>query len=67
MFEGMYAREAAEHFCPWNSNAPRESAVATSAGFAEACATTKSFPPVSPTIRGYERYVSKLFAMSFHN
>jgi len=28
----MYALEAAEHFCPWYSNAPLESAVATCAG-----------------------------------
>ena len=26
----MYAREAAEHFCPWYSNEPRTSATATS-------------------------------------
>ena len=27
--EGMYTLEAAEHFCPWNSNPPRVMAVAT--------------------------------------
>ncbi len=26
--KGMYAREQAEHFCPWYSNAPRIKAVA---------------------------------------
>ncbi len=39
-------------FCPWNSKAPRKSAVATTPGSALLCAITKSFPPVSPTIRG---------------
>ena len=47
-----YAREAAEHFWPWNSKAPRSSAVRSTSGSAEACATTKSLPPVSPTMRG---------------
>ena len=47
-----YAREAAEHFWPWNSNAPRISAVRTTAGSAVGWARTKSLPPVSPTIRG---------------
>src|SRR5262249_712421 len=56
-FEGMYAREAAEHFCPWYSNAPRESAVITAAASADLCTMTKSFPPVSPTIRGYDLYL----------
>ena len=27
----------------------------------------KSLPPVSPTIRGYERRFSRLFATSFHS
>ena len=31
----MYARDAAEHFWPWYSNAPRTSAVATACGSAE--------------------------------
>ena len=52
---GMYAREAAEHFWPWYSNEPRTSATATACGSADACMTTKSLPPVSPTRRGYER------------
>ena len=33
--EGIYALEAAEHFCPWNSNAPLSKAVATTSGSAE--------------------------------
>ncbi len=49
---GTYAREAAEHFCPWYSNAPRTSPVTSAAGSALGCATTKSLPPVSPTSRG---------------
>jgi hypothetical protein len=49
---GTYAREAAEHFCPWNSNAPRTRAVFSTSTSADACATTKSLPPVSPTMRG---------------
>src|SRR5690554_4211878 len=49
---GIYAREAAEHFCPWYSKAPRDKAVATSFASAEGCAHTKSLPPVSPTILG---------------
>ncbi len=47
-----YAREAAEHFWPWNSKAPRISAVRTTSGSAVGWASTKSLPPVSPTIRG---------------
>ena len=47
-----YAREAAEHFWPWNSNAPRSSATRSTSGSALGWATTKSLPPVSPTIRG---------------
>ena len=53
---GTYAREAAEHFWPWYSKAPRISAVCSASTSAEACATTKSLPPVSPTMRGYDRY-----------
>src|SRR5690606_2472813 len=52
---GMYTREAAEHFCPWYSNAPRTMAVADAFTSAEGCTKMKSFPPVSPTMRGYER------------
>ncbi len=47
-----YAREAAEHFWPWYSNAPRIIATRTTSGSAEGWATMKSLPPVSPTIRG---------------
>ena len=47
-----YAREAAEHFWPWNSKAPRISATRSTSGSALGWATTKSLPPVSPTIRG---------------
>ena len=47
-----YAREAAEHFWPWNSKAPRISAVRSTSGSADGWATTKSLPPVSPTMRG---------------
>ncbi|HVW04027.1 MAG TPA: aldehyde dehydrogenase family protein [Vicinamibacterales bacterium] len=49
---GTNAREAAEHFWPWYSNAPLTSAVTRAAGSADGCATTKSLPPVSPTSRG---------------
>ena len=49
---GTYARDAAEHFCPWYSKAPRIIAVRSTSGSAEGCATMKSLPPVSPTIRG---------------
>ena len=49
---GMKAREAAEHFWPWYSNAPRVSAVTSAGTSAEGWASTKSLPPVSPTIRG---------------
>ena len=51
-FAGAYTREAAEHFCPWYSNAPRRIAAATASTSADGCATTKSLPPVSPTSRG---------------
>ncbi len=47
-----YALDAAEHFWPWNSNAPRIIAVRTTAGSADGWATMKSLPPVSPTMRG---------------
>ncbi len=48
-------RLAAEHFCPWYSKLPRTTATARAAGSAEAWATMKSLPPVSPTMRGYDR------------
>ena len=48
----MKRRDAAEHFCPWYSKEPRMIAVATSLASADGCATMKSLPPVSPTIRG---------------
>src|SRR5215212_8117404 len=41
---GTYMRLAAEHFCPWNSNAPRTAATATSCGSADGCTTMKSLP-----------------------
>ena len=47
-----YARDAAEHFWPWNSMEPRVRAVLRIAGSALGWATTKSLPPVSPTRRG---------------
>ena len=47
-----YARDAAEHFWPWYSNAPRSIATRATSGSAEGCTTTKSLPPVSPTMRG---------------
>lgn len=50
---GKYTLDAALHFCPWNSKAPRTIAVATCAGLAVLCAKIKSLPPVSPTILGY--------------
>src|SRR5687768_8816583 len=65
--DGMYALLAAEHFCPWYSNAPRANATATASASADECAITKSFPPVSPTILGYDRYRGRLFAMVCHN
>jgi hypothetical protein len=49
---GTYARETAEHFWPWNSNAPRTRAATRLLGSADVWATTKSLPPVSPTMRG---------------
>ena len=49
---GMYAREAALHFCPWYSYAPRTIATASASTSALRWATMKSLPPVSPTIRG---------------
>ena len=49
---GMKAREAAEHFWPWYSKAPRVSAVARAPTSAEGWARTKFLPPVSPTILG---------------
>ena len=49
---GTYAREAAEHFWPWYSKAPRTIETASACGSAEAWATMKSLPPVSPTRRG---------------
>lgn len=47
---GKYTLDAALHFWPWYSNAPRLIAVATCLACAEGWATIKSFPPVSPTI-----------------
>ena len=49
---GTYAREAAEHFWPWYSNAPRTRATASAERSALGWAKTKSLPPVSPTTRG---------------
>ena len=49
---GTNARDAAEHFWPWYSNAPRMSAVRRTSTSAEGWASTKSLPPVSPTSRG---------------
>src|SRR5947209_7161451 len=57
---GTYARDAAEHFCPWYSKAPRSSPTRNESREADSCATTKSLPPVSPTSRGYVRYWSRL-------
>jgi len=51
---GMYTLLAAEHFCPWYSNPPRAIATESATGSADAWATMKSFPPVSPTMRGYD-------------
>src|SRR5450759_244268 len=53
---GTYTRLAAEHFCPWYSKAPRTMATASALASAEGWAIMKSLPPVSPTMRGYERY-----------
>src|SRR4051812_46202295 len=49
---GTYAREAAEHFWPWYSNAPGISAVDSRGGAGGGGASTKSLPPVSPTSLG---------------
>src|SRR2546423_1524115 len=49
---GTYARDAAEHFWPWYSKAPLTMAVDSTSRSAEGCASTKSLPPVSPTMRG---------------
>ena len=46
------ARDAAEHFWPWNSKAPRVRAVRRMSTSAEGWAMTKSLPPVSPINRG---------------
>ena len=51
---GTYTRLAAEHFCPWYSKPPRAIATASACGSADGCATMKSLPPVSPTMRGYD-------------
>ena len=51
-FDGAKIRDAAEHFCPWYSKLPRTIAVATASASADGCATMKSLPPVSPTMRG---------------
>ena len=52
MLAGAYTRDAAEHFWPWYSKEPRRMAVATASASAVGCATMKSLPPVSPTMRG---------------
>ena len=49
---GAKTRDDAEHFWPWYSNEPRTIAVASASTSAEGCATMKSLPPVSPTMRG---------------
>ena len=49
---GAEIGDAAEHFCPWYSKAPRMIAVARPSTSADSCATMKSLPPVSPTMRG---------------
>ena len=49
---GTYARDAAEHFCPWYSKAPRTMAILRTSTSAEGWARMKSLPPVSPTMRG---------------
>ena len=49
---GTYIREAAEHFWPWYSKAPRTAAATRASTSAEAWTKMKSLPPVSPTIRG---------------
>ena len=49
---GTYDRDAAEHFWPEYSKAPRTIAVRSTSMSADGCATMKSLPPVSPTSRG---------------
>ena len=63
---GTYTRLAAEHFCPWYSNPPRAIATARACGSADGCATMKSFPPVSPTMRGYDAYRDMFAPIVFH-
>ena len=50
--EGMYALLAALHFCPWYSNEPLRRATNRPRWSQSGWATTKSLPPVSPTILG---------------
>src|SRR6266540_5570742 len=66
MERGTYARDAAEHFWPWYSYAPRTSAVCSASASALGWAITKSLPPVSPTNRGYDLYRSMLLPMVRH-
>lgn len=50
---------------PWYSNAPRMAWIAAARTSALECTSCQFFPPVSPTMRGYERYLSMLLAMLF--
>ena len=59
---GTYRREAAEHFWPWNSKAPRTVLKTSCRRSAEACAKMKSLPPVSPTRRGIVFVTLEVFA-----
>ena len=63
---GMYALLAAEHFCPWYSKAPLNRATVSPLWSPSGCATTKSFPTVSPTMRGYPFSDGKAWATLCH-
>ena len=45
------AREQAEHFCPWNPNAPMATPSTASATSASESTTMQSLPPISATTR----------------
>ena len=64
---GMYARLAAEHFCPWYSKAPLSKATTSPLLSQSGWATMKSLPPVSPTILGYELSFGRASPISCHN
>jgi len=52
---GMYARDAALHFCPWYSYAPRDEAHRHLLRLGRRVRHHEVLAAVSPTMRGYER------------